>query len=205
MGDVDALEADGPAHQGQQARQRRQERRLAGPVGAEDREDLPAQGEVQALEDLHPVVAAAQAADLDDGRPGRLRHDPLPGTSRRPCGARGWTAGRRVRTTLPSAMKWTCVAEVPDDVEVVLDDDHRRARGGQLPDHVHDLLGDVVRQAGGRLVEQEEAGLRAAGSARCRAASSRRLTGRTRPGRRSRRGRGSAASPPRAAGRRWPR
>ena len=70
MGDVDAVEADGARHEWQQARHRRQERRLAGAVGTEDREDLLADGEVEALEDLHSMVAAAQAADLDGGRAG---------------------------------------------------------------------------------------------------------------------------------------
>jgi hypothetical protein len=50
------------------------------------------------------------------------------------------------------------VAEAPDDVEVVLDDDHGGARRCQLPDHDHDLLGQVIRQTGGRLIEQQEGG-----------------------------------------------
>ena len=154
-----AQEADRTVHERDEASERGQQRGLPGSVGAEHGEDLVADLEVEALEYGHSVVPAAQAGDLDEGLIGRLRHAPLPGTSPRPCGALGWTRVGHRRTTLPSAMKWTLSHSAPDDVEVVLDDDHGGALGREPPHLVHDLLGQLVRQTRRRLVHEQEAWL----------------------------------------------
>ena len=87
-------QADCAVHHRNEARQRGEQRRLAGSVRAQHGKDLVADREIEAFQHGDLVVAAAEAFDLQDGRRDGVRHVPSPGTSRPPCGDRESTAGR---------------------------------------------------------------------------------------------------------------
>src|SRR3546814_17063057 len=67
-GDVAAVEADRAAAQAEQSEDRLQRRRLAGPVGPDDADDLaPSHGEVDAVQDVGAAIAAHHHPGAEEG------------------------------------------------------------------------------------------------------------------------------------------
>ena len=133
-----------------------EQRGLAGAVGADDGDDLAGvDREVDAVQHLDAAVAGAQALDVKHGRPPVRRAE----VGLDDLGVAADDRGLALGDLLAVVEDDDVVRDAHDHLHVVLHEEDGGAGGGDLGDQVVDLLGLDGVAAGGRLVEEEDAGL----------------------------------------------
>ena len=131
----------------QRAGHRQQRGRLARTVATQERDDLTrGDAEVEVTDDGHASVAGVHVSGLQHGahvrtvRPG-LAHVASPRNAAMTLGSDSTRFGRALGDHLPEVERDDPVGHAPDQMDVVLDQQHAHAPAlGQRPDHLADLF-----------------------------------------------------------------